>query len=490
MTSITTPFGRGRYSASQFSAQAAIVGLIDAARTPGESAGPSNRPVAVNKWRLFRTLTAIREELGLSDRSLSLLNALLSFHPETALTLPARPGAGEGDAPDDPDAGGSAPCDLVVFPSNRALAARAHGMPEKTLRRHLAALVGAGLILRRDSPNGKRYARRAPQADETATPVQAYGFDLTPLVARAVDFEAMAEARQRSDRAMQILRERITLLRRDIAKLIGCGVDSALPGPWEDLSARLMGLMTPTRRLRQRDQLEGLVAALSILRDEVIRHLEAIAPCTKMTGNDGGFDRHQTNSKTQPCTDLEPSSKEEGAGAGIVPVSATTTGQPDRLETGAADVRSDAREADLPHGMPLGLVMEACPDLHDYAPSARVRSWNDLIAAAALVRPMLGVSPDAWQDARETLGEAAAHVAIAAILQRSVHSSEAATDPVTKDVTVNGSPAIRSAGGYLRALTEQARAGAFSLGPVLMALIGQRLKAKRSAGKARAPDGA
>jgi replication initiation protein RepC len=133
--------------------------------------------------------------------------------------------------------------------------------------------------------------------------------------------------------------------------------------------------------------------------------------------------------------------------------------------------------------------MEACPDLHDYAPSGRVRSWSDLIAAAALVRPMLGVSPDAWRDAREALGETAAHVAIAAILQRSVHSSEAKTVPPTElesdtaqaVVLVNGSPAIRSAGGYLRALSDKARLDAFSLGPVLMALIGQRLKARRSA---------
>jgi replication initiation protein RepC len=49
------------------------------------------------------------------------------------------------------------------------------------------------------------------------------------------------------------------------------------------------------------------------------------------------------------------------------------------------------------------------------------------------------------------LGPEDAAVVVAAILQRS--------------------DAIKSAGGYLRSLTEKARAGAFSLGPVLMALI-------------------
>ena len=38
---------------------------------------------------------------------------------------------------------------------------------------------------------------------------------------------------------------------------------------------------------------------------------------------------------------------------------------------------------------------------------------------------------------------------------------------------------INSAGGYLRTLTEKARAGAFSLGPMLMALIRANLQ-KRS----------
>jgi len=73
-----------------------------------------------------------------TERALAVLNALLTFPPETALT-------GEDD--------------LVVFPSNQLLSLRAHGMPASTLRRHLAALVDAGLIIRRDSPNGKRYAR-------------------------------------------------------------------------------------------------------------------------------------------------------------------------------------------------------------------------------------------------------------------------------------------------------------------------------------------
>ena len=113
-----------------------------------------------------------------------------------------------------------------------------------------------------------------------------------------------------------------------------------------------------------------------------------------------------------------------------------------------------------------------------------MKSWSEFLAAAGAVRPMTGISPDARREAQDVLGKLEAHVVVATILQRSIHSSEAETVPGpvagSPAVVVNGSPAIQSAGGYLRALTEKARAGEFALGPVLMALIGQRLKAKRA----------
>ena len=111
---------------------------------------------------------------------------------------------------------------------------------------------------------------------------------------------------------------------------------------------------------------------------------------------------------------------------------------------------------------PLGMVLEACPDIADHARDG-VKSWRDLVVTAAKVRPMLGISPSAWEEANEVLGPNDAAVLLAAILQRS--------------------SAISSAGGYLRSLTEKARAGAFSLGPVLMALIraNMRKAAKKQA---------
>lgn len=67
---------------------------------------------------------------------------------------------------------------LIVFPSNATLSDRTHGMTESNPRRHPAALVGAGLIARHDSPNGKHYAARGVDGEV----VRAFGFGLHPLL--------------------------------------------------------------------------------------------------------------------------------------------------------------------------------------------------------------------------------------------------------------------------------------------------------------------
>src|SRR5438552_17828738 len=105
----TTPFGRRALSPAYVANQA-----IAKTRLPEK---------AVHKWEVFRAICTAKAKIGVSERALAVLNALLTFHPETALT-------GEG---------------LIVFPSNEQLSLRAHGMSATTLRRQLTALVDCGL---------------------------------------------------------------------------------------------------------------------------------------------------------------------------------------------------------------------------------------------------------------------------------------------------------------------------------------------------------
>ncbi len=468
LSGLTTPFGRRPVSLGHVAAQVKAGLAREEALSPG-----SNAPAAVHKWRLFRQLTEARHRLGVSDRTLGVLNALLTFHSETALAL-------SGAQAEDDD--GDPACDLMVFPSNRALCQRAHGMAEQTLRRHIAALVDAGLLIRRDSPSGKRYARKAREEGDRFA--QVFGFDLTPLVARAAEIEALAEETRRDARALALVRERISLFRRDLAKLIALGLDEGLPGDWAGFRERFLALAAPLRRIEGGEPLEALEAALSRLRAEVSRQLEQNSFSEKTSGNDAVFERHQSNSKHISTPESEPAFEQAGSRQ---PRDIETKRMPDDAGDEAA------RERTLQDEAPLGLVIEACPDIVEYAPDGRVGSWSDFLAAARAVRPMLGVSPDAWREAVEAMGEPRAAIAVAGILQRSEHSSEAAAVPGANAgatiVAVNGSPAIRSAGGYLRALTHKARAGEFAAGPILMALLGQRLKAARGrALSATAPD--
>jgi len=381
--------------------------------------------------------------------------------------IPGHETAGDETPGADRDIG----CDLVVFPSNKALSQRAHGMAGTTLWRHLTALVAAGLIQRRDSPNGKRYARKGEGGEDRFSDV--FGFDLTPLVARAPEFEVLAEQARIERRQRTLRKERISLLRRDVGKLIGLGLDEGLAGDWEGFRLRAMALMRPLRSLRDDDDLAGLEVDLAVLREEAAKALEIHVNASNMQCNDHRNGMHQSNSNTQCPENLEPTPKEEGQ-PGTVSEEATT-------EAGIT-----AASPDTGASYPLGLILEACPDIREYGPGGRIRGWSDFVNAAALVRPMIGISPDAWREAQEALGREAAPVAIAAILQRSIHSSEAKTmaaatpDAAAGAVLVNGSPAIRSAGGYLRALSAKARAGDLALGPLLMALIGQRLKARKA----------
>jgi replication initiation protein RepC len=385
----TTPFGRRPLSLAMMAGQMAA----DAC-APGAS---------VNKWQVFRAVCEAKTMLGASDRALGVLNALLSFHPDADLV------EGEG---------------LVVFPSNAQLALRAHGMAPATLRRHLSVLVECGLVVRRDSPNGKRYARK----DQDGEISQAFGFDLTPLLARAQEFEAMAEAVRAERRALALLRERITILRRDIGKMISFGLEEGIAADWQALHLAYSEIISRIPRTASRIELEPVAVGLAELALEVRKILEDHVKTQNPDANESRFERHIQNSKPN-SHEIEPRSRKE-QGAEAVP----------ELETKSLP----------PTGYPLGLVLRACPDIVNYARDG-ITGWAGLVDTANLVRGALGVSPDAWQQACEAMGAVDAAICVAAILQRAEH--------------------INSPGGYLRSLTDKAKAGQFSVGPVLMSLL-------------------
>lgn len=385
----------------------------------GQAAGKACSPDArVDKWKLFRAVCEAKALLGATDRALAVLSALLSFYPDTELS---------GEA------------SLVVFPSNQQLSLRAHGMAPATLRRHLAVLVECGLVVRRDSPNGKRFARKG----QGGAIEQAFGFDLSPLLACAEEFERLADGVRAERRALQLTRERMTLYRRDIAKMIAFGLEEGIVADWEGLHLRYRAIVLAIPRTATRPELVPVEAELKALVAVVRKLLDSHVKIQDPSANESQTERHKQNSKPHSHLESEPSSRKELG----------NPAEPKLQPLEPAEPAQKPFAAKPPTGYPLGLVLRACPDIADYARNG-ISTWEGLVQTADLVRAALGVSPDAWLHAREVMGDIDAAIVVAAILQRSDH--------------------ISSAGGYLRALTDKARAGEFSLGPVLMALLRAR----------------
>ncbi|EXL03258.1 hypothetical protein Brsp03_03580 [Brucella sp. NBRC 12951] len=353
-----------------------------------------------DKWQLHRWLCEAKTQFGLNDRSLAVLSALLSFYPETEL---------------------NAQNSLIVFPSNKQLALRAHGMADATLRRHLAALVDSGFIHRQDSPNGKRYARRAKSGDVQI----AFGFSLTPLLARGCELEAAAEQVRAEKTALREMRERLTLLRRDITKLIEFAALEELAGDWEDIHHRFRLIVDSIPRRADYQELAALIESMQYIRAEIDNALKIHENVQNLRANESQNERQQIESN--------PDSHFEKA-------------TPEFIDQRVNEVTS----APVEPTVSLDMVLRSCPEITAYAISS-IRHWQDLANTAEKVRSFLGIDRKLYDLAKKTLGTHNASIVIAYILQRYEQ--------------------IQSAGGYLRILTEKAANGSFSIRPMLMAAL-------------------
>jgi len=399
--SVTTPFGRRSMTLALVKRQIA---------TREIKAGKS-----VEKWKVFRDASEAREALGLQSTSLAVLDALLSFYPENELRQEAQ---------------------LVVFPSNAQLILRAHGMAGATLRRHLALLVESGLIVRKDSANGKRFARK----NNVGEIENAFGFDLSPMLARSEELALIAQKVIAARSAFRKAKENLTICRRDVRKLISAAMEEGAQGDWAAIEAIYVELVARIPRSPTTEDVTTALDEMELLREEIINRLNNQQNSPFSSTNDAQFEQHIQNSNPESLHEFEPSSEKE---------------------QGAKRSKPGRPKVEPLKAFPLGVVLKACKQLADYGPGGAIGSWRDLMSAAVVVRSMLGISPSGYQDACEVMGPENAAVAVGCILERA--------------------NMINSPGGYLRDLTRRAERGEFSLGPVIMALLrnnaGELLKA-------------
>ncbi|MBZ5763863.1 replication initiation protein RepC, partial [Rhizobium sp. VS19-DR104.2] len=208
-----------------------------------------------------------------------------------------------------------------------------------------------------------------------------------------------------------------------------------------------------------------IVEEMEMLREEVLNLLEVRINVQNMHGNESQAERHIQNSNPDSNSDLEPASdKKQGETSEIkpqapdMPMGHTTAADESGERKSVADARLvkprrlavAGRDQPGLKAFPLGLVLQACPEILSYGPGGSIGSWRDLMAAAVVVRSMLGVSPSAYEEACVIMGPENAATVMACVLERA------------------GS--ITSAGGYLRDLTRRTERGEFAIGPMLMSL--------------------
>lgn len=378
----------------------------------GPKASPSRRPV--NKWELLRELSKAQAAFGITERDLTVLQGLLSFFPEDAL-------------------GGNA--EMIVFPSNRAICERLNGMPCSTMRRHLARLVDAGLLMRRDSPNGKRFVQKY-EGERVA-----FGFDLSLLYRRAEEITRAAEAVREAESRMKRLRVIVSLMRRDLAALADYAEETDPErSVWAELRVTAAEIARALRRKLSIDELGGYRVQLEALLERARNILDG-HETQEMGTNDAQNERHHHNTSkesidSEPCLE-KPRHDDQSQ---------------DNQRKGPVNKQKDL-ETRLTPNIPLHLVMTACPTLQTFY-QGDVRHWHHLYDAACHIWPAMGISASAWQEAQRCMGPEEASVVVAAILERFDD--------------------IKSPGGYLRSLTTKAAAGEFSCGPMIMALLGRQ----------------
>ncbi|WP_371743936.1 plasmid replication protein RepC [Mangrovicoccus sp. HB161399] len=264
----------------------------------------------------------------------------------------------------------------VVWPSNALLTDRT-GLSLSALRRHLRKLCDAGVLCFRDSPNGKRWGRRGTDGLIT----EAYGFDLSPLAARAQELRTLHERHETERLAAASLRRQIAALIRTIRErrlLLPSGaaeamqLDTALARPHPRIALSLLS--------RRAAELHGILAELDAI----------LAPESPENG-----------------THIEDTNKNQESDS-------TQTLQPDHPG------EDSVVEKPVTHSVQPEQLLQALPNFAQWAGSASSHvTWAFLASVGQDISKMAGISGRQWERLRQRLGEERSVQALALVVEKS-----------------------------------------------------------------------
>jgi replication initiation protein RepC len=424
---------RGSYAGHPTGFRRLTPGLLKADRTAEGFAG---LPDSVTMHgQLLAALKAAAPRLGLSPRLVHAVDWLFRF-----------------TQPQDWGTGGRP----IVWPS-ASVQQEALGLSESRVKAVNRALIEAGVVTMKDSPNGKRYGKRDPKGRI----VEAYGFDLSPIAARHAEFVRLAAEAKAEREELRRLRRRATIARNGITQILETAAEygfqgeewTRLAGDTRDITRALRAVERPEeaalavdnlerRQLSARERLENLLA------------VTAAAPSEAVNSNPLEPENRPHQYTYKPSPDPEQDT--------VVAREACSDASGEAVTPSPAPERREPAEK--------GRVLKLLPDeLVRLAPrlNAYLRrpdpTWPELVDAASLLRSDLDVSKPLWGEACLAMGREQAAIAIAIVSTK---------DPEHFRTTP---------GGYFHGMVAKAKAGELNLDRTLWAM--RRAKEAAPAGK-------
>lgn len=258
----------------------------------------------------------------------------------------------------------------TVFASNSTLTFRRNGISDRTIRRHAATLQEIGLLVRRDSPNRKRFTKHNSHAGQALR----FGFDLSPLFDRLHEIASMAAEVMKE-------REQIDYLR---AKIRAAANASLIDNPNDAMALNVF------RVLRRKLSLQDCEKILSAL---PIKEVDAESPddqtsnlTTTLTASDGQNVRHHHKSNKEHIDRKKAKSHKS-----------------------TQNTRSEPQ-------ITVTEIFNACPNAGQFS-LRKIETSSDVVAHARTLAPMIGISDQSYESAHRKLGPLRTAATVWAIMQ-------------------------------------------------------------------------
>jgi len=350
----------------------------------------------------------------------------------------------------------------VVWPS-ASLQQEALGLSATRVKAINRAMIEAGLITMKDSPNGKRYGKRDPKGNI----VEAYGFDLSPIAARHAEFVRLAAEAKAERVEMARFRRRATIARKGITQILETVVEYGFAGEeWATLQRESRDLTKALRKIERPEEMALGVASLERRQTSARERLEfLLAELAASTSEAVNMDPlgpenrpHQYTYKPilDPEQDTVIANEESSSGGG------------EAGGTEPAPARVKPAET--------GRVLKLRPDeLIRLAPRLKLYllrpdpGWPEIVDAASFLRSDLDVSKSLWGEACLAMGREQAAIAIAIVSTK---------EPGHFRTT---------AGGYFHGMVTKAKAGYLNLDRTLWGM--RRAHEPRPAAKTKPSGG-